>query len=102
MKTHKLLPAIGLAALLLIFRPATAAEMRLHGHEPEITRTLKPAGRLPATNVLTLAIGLPLRNNAALDSLMQQIYDPASPRYRHYLTPAEFTERFGPTKQDYQ
>ena len=24
------------------------------------------------------------------------------PNYHHYLTPEQFTERFGPTEQDYQ
>lgn len=34
--------------------------------------------------------------------MLQQIYDRASPQYRHYLTPEQFTEMFGPTAQDYQ
>jgi uncharacterized repeat protein (TIGR03803 family) len=62
---------------------------------------LRPLGRLPATNRLNLAIGLPLRNTNALDKLLQDIYDPASPRFRRYLTPEQFTEQFGPAQQDY-
>ena len=34
--------------------------------------------------------------------MLREIYDPASPHYRQYLTPEQFTERFGPTEQDYQ
>ena len=76
----------------------------LRGHVPgAIARfNLQPLGRLPATNRLNLAIGLPLRNQDALDKLLQQIYDPASPNFHHYLTPEEFTENFGPTEKDYQ
>src|SRR5437879_9488506 len=37
-----------------------------------------------------------------LTNLSQQIYDPASSNYRHYLTPAQFADNFGPTEQDYQ
>jgi subtilase family serine protease len=59
-------------------------------------------GRFPGTNRLNLAMGLPLRNEEALDNLLQQIYDPASPNFRQYLTPEQFTEMFGPTEQDYQ
>ena len=59
-------------------------------------------GRLPSTSSLNLAIGLPLRDPAALSHLLQDIYDPASPNYRHYLTPEQFDERFGPTEADYQ
>jgi hypothetical protein len=62
---------------------------------------LQPLGRLLATNRLDLAIGLPLRNHEALLKLLDDIYDPASPLYHHYLTPEQFTARFGPTEQDY-
>lgn len=58
-------------------------------------------GRLSGTNQLQLAIGLPLRNTNALNSLLRQIYDPTSPLYHHYLKPAEFTDRFGPAPADY-
>jgi len=75
----------------------------LHGsHVPANASQLQSLA-LPATNqVLDLNIGLPLRNQEALDQLLQDIYDPASPNYRHFLTPAEFTEKFGPTKEDYE
>ena len=63
---------------------------------------LQPVERLPGSTNLHLVVGLPLRNKEDLNNLLQQIYDPASPNYRHYLTPEQFTERFGPTEQDYQ
>ena len=52
----------------------------LHGHvPPAIARFhFQPINRLPATNHLNLAIGLPLRNQEALDKLLAEIYDPAS------------------------
>jgi len=43
-----------------------------------------------------------MRNETELSDLLNQIYDPSSPIYHHYLTPAQFTERFGPSIQDYQ
>jgi uncharacterized repeat protein (TIGR03803 family) len=51
---------------------------------------------------LNLAIGLPLRSQDEVRTLLEQLYDPASPQYRHYLTPDQFTERFGPTKEHYE
>jgi subtilase family serine protease len=51
---------------------------------------------------MTLAIILPLRNQSELTNLLKQLNDPSSPNYRHFLTVAQFTEQFGPTKQDYQ
>jgi subtilase family serine protease len=50
---------------------------------------------------MTLAVVLPMRNVDALHALVQEIYTPGNPHYRHYLTVAEFTERFGPTPSDY-
>ena len=50
----------------------------LHGHVPPAVARLhlQPVNRLPATNRLDLAIGLPLRNQDGLTKLLQQIYDP--------------------------
>ena len=90
-------------ALWLFPTPAGAQQQRTFlRHVPPVAAQLQPSGRLPGSTRLDLAIGLPLRNQEALTKLLQQIYDPASPQYRHYLTPQQFTEMFGPTEQDYQ
>jgi hypothetical protein len=73
----------------------------LRGHVPPVLAHLTPVGNLPATRQLNLAIGLPLRNHAELDELLRQLYDPASPNFHKFLTPEEFTARFGPTEADY-
>jgi len=96
--------AVSGVILLLFTTPGSAAERQaLRGHVPEaIARLgLQPTGRLPATNRLNLAIGLPLRNTNVLSKLLQDMYDPASPQFRHYLTPEQFTEKFGPSQRDY-
>jgi hypothetical protein len=83
---------------------AAGAGMRtLRGDVPEAVARfhLQPISRLPATNRLNLAIGLPLHNQAQLDDLLRQLYDPASPNFHKFLTPEEFTARFGPTEADY-
>ena len=94
------------AALVALFTlSAYAVENQvLQGHVPAAVSefNLQPVGRLPATTNLDLAIGLPLRNQAALTKLLQQIYDPSSPNYRHFLTPDQFAESFGPTERDYE
>jgi uncharacterized repeat protein (TIGR03803 family) len=98
-------PTVACGALLLTLATATSAAERqtLRGHVPEAVARLglQPLGRLPATNRLNLAIGLPLRNTNALTRLLHDLYDPASPQFRRYLTPEQFTEQFGPTRQEY-
>src|ERR1700744_6183225 len=81
---------------------AAAAPLRILGnHLPPASARQNPLGRLEATNRLRLAISLPLHQGDELTNLLQRLYDPASPDYHHYLTPAEFTARFGPTESDY-
>ena len=79
-----------------------AGPQQLHGHVPAAVRSLPSLGRLDGAKQLELVIGLPLRNQDALTNLLRDIYDPASTNFHHYLTPQEFTERFGPTQTDYQ
>jgi len=81
---------------------APGAVKQLYGHVPAAVSQLISTGRLDATNQIHLAIGLPLRNQAALTSLLQQINDPASPNYHHFLNSEEFNAHFGPSEQDYQ
>jgi subtilase family serine protease len=94
----------GLAVFLLLASPVSAAERKvLQGHVPPEVSGLKlqPTSRLPAAQHLRVTIVLPLRNNEALGQLLQEIQNPASTNFHHYLTPEEFTERFGPTEADY-
>ena len=66
----------------------------LNGQAPSV-------GRLPATQSMHIDIVLAVRDRAGLDSFLQELYEPSSPFYRHFLTVEQFTERFGPTQQDY-
>jgi subtilase family serine protease len=43
-----------------------------------------------------------MRDQAGLNAFLKQLYDPSSPYFRHWLTPDQFAQRFGPTEQDYQ
>jgi len=105
MRKNLLRTVLGLAlsGLMFISNSAAGAGMKqLHGHVPSVVSRLQPLGLLPATTNLNLAIGLPLRNREELTNLLQQIYDPTSPNYHHYLTSELFAEKFGPTEEDYQ
>jgi uncharacterized repeat protein (TIGR01451 family) len=96
---------MGLAVSSAVIFTGVAAEpgaVSLRGHVPAAVARLQAKGRLSAAAEMKLAIGLPLRNQEALTNLLQQLYDPSSPNYQHYLTPEEFTAQFGPTEQDYQ
>jgi subtilase family serine protease len=92
------------AALFLIAPAGFAAQtgrVALPGHVPAMVSQIPPTGVLPGTNELYLAIGLPLRNEEALDALLRELYDPASTNFHKFLTSQDFTARFGPSEQDY-
>ncbi len=82
------------------------AQANAQGRMSLPTRLAAPAdaptlGRLPASQRLGFSLSLPMRNQQALKSLIQQINDPASPQYRKYLSVQQFTAQFGPSEQDY-
>ena len=62
-----------------------------------------PTGQsLPGAQPLNLAIGVPVRNEDALNKFLADLYNAGSPNFHRYLTPEQFTEQFGPTQTDYQ
>ncbi|HSU52683.1 MAG TPA: protease pro-enzyme activation domain-containing protein [Candidatus Dormibacteraeota bacterium] len=80
---------------------ASAQTQVLHGHVPAAVSQLTPTGRVPGEQHLKLAIGLPVRDPAALDTLLSELYDPSSPDYHQWRTPSELAQRFGTSEQDY-
>jgi hypothetical protein len=102
-KVYRLLTASILTLAVFAFcLPVRAVLLTLPGHVPAVVKRLNPVGRLDASNRLDLAIGLPLRDSRGLTEFLRELYDPSSTNFHRYLTPDEFTARFGPTEQTYQ
>lgn len=94
--------ALFIVALSLAATANAALRPALTTHVPESVssgQTVRVSD-LAGTNRMDLAISLPLRNETDLDQLVEQISDPGSPNYHHYLTVQEFTEQFGPSAAD--
>ena len=58
-------------------------------------------GRLPGEATLGLTMTLPVRDTAALGRSVRDLSNPRSPSYRHFLTPAQFANRFGASEAEY-
>lgn len=103
--TLQRLVAVLCASTLFLAAATVQAEQRptMTSHVPEaVSSGLAPlVGRLPSEQHLSVPISLPLRNEAELDNLLQQLYDPQSASFHHYLSVQEFTSRFGPAAADY-
>ncbi len=94
--------AVALAFAVAGIGAAQAAPLLTTHVPPAVTENLAPrVGTPDPAQTLHLAIVLPMRNQAELDALLRDIYDPESPSYRQYLSVADFTARFGPSEFDY-
>ncbi len=92
-----------LVAVLWIAAGICQAQSAMTHHVREVVRDgqAQATGRLPSNQILQLDLVLPLRDPAGLKSFLKDLYNPASPSYRQFLTPQEFTARFGPTQEDF-
>ena len=97
-----LLTAIAFASVLNVFCQAQSQHpWTRHVREATVNGESRQLGRLAATQSMRLVLVLPLRDQPALEELLRELYDPASPSYRKFLTVEQFTARFGPTPEDY-
>jgi subtilase family serine protease len=72
-----------------------------HVREEVATGQAPLIGHLPATQTLHFDMVLPLRDRAGLQSFLRDLHDPSSSSYHQFLTPQEFTARFGPRQEDW-
>jgi len=96
-----LLTIVAFASVVSVCHAQSLPLSTRHVREATLTLTAQSLGHLPAAQAMRLVLVLPLRNQPALDDLLQNLYDPSSPSYRQFLTVEEFTARFGPTQEDY-
>ena len=96
-----------LPAFVVLFATTSLCQQQwqtLHGHVRPVVVSgqAAPVGLLSSSQRLNLAIMLPLRNQADLTAFLERVQDPSSPDFRKFLTVSQFTEKFGPSEQDYQ
>jgi subtilase family serine protease len=92
------------AALMLITIPGQAQPQPLstrHVRDAVVNGQAQFVGRLPATQTLLFDMVLPLRDRAGLQNFVREVQDPTSPSFHQFLTPQEFTARYGPSQEDW-
>ncbi|HUI55926.1 MAG TPA: protease pro-enzyme activation domain-containing protein [Bryobacteraceae bacterium] len=93
-----------IATLVLLGNVVCEAQAPLrtrHVRDEILTGRARSAGRLPATQPMRIVLTLPHRNEDELQQLLRDLYDPSSPLHHRFLTVEQFTERFGPSQEDY-
>src|SRR5215475_9881531 len=67
---------------------------------PPYVRTAANLGAANPATVIEVSFWLQPRNRPALDALAAQLYDPTSPKFRHFLTRKQIQNQFAPTWAD--
>ncbi|WP_394939798.1 protease pro-enzyme activation domain-containing protein [Psychromicrobium sp. YIM B11713] len=79
--------------------PPTPPEVAIPGSESPKAAIAHKLSNAPATQLRTVQIALAPRDPQGLNQLLSNLSNPSSPDYRKYLTPQEYSARFGPTQQ---
>ncbi len=85
----------------------SGAMVRLEGHlVPALTRSQKSTGVATSADAqgaspMMLTVVLNRDDEAGFQQYLSDVYNPASPAFRHFLAPSEIAARFGPSQQAY-
>jgi len=94
-----------LLTLVALVSIASASQARpaltRHTRDAVLNGQARSLGHLPGNQSMELTLVLPLRNESSLHFFLKDLYNPASPNYRHFLSVENFTTMFGPTQKDY-
>ncbi|HEY0756193.1 MAG TPA: S53 family peptidase [Ktedonobacteraceae bacterium] len=96
------LVAGSLIAVSMVARAQQDARMTLTGQNVPLIQHAHFLQAADLNQQLALSIGLRPNDSAGLNQALQAIYTPGSPRYHHYLTPAEFSQLYAPTSDQVQ
>jgi len=72
-----------------------------HVREAVADGEARVVGRLPFSQTMNLNLVLPLSDAVGLETFLSDVYDPSSPVFHKFLTPTEFTAKFGPSQAQY-
>src|SRR5579871_1809121 len=83
----------------LAFSSISGAEdsVALTGNRPAEAESLLQRGNADPGMILTMQIRLALHHQQALDTLLAEQQNPASPNYHKWISSEDFQRRFGPT-----
>ena len=77
--------------------PSLAKATRL----PSFYDFSRPAAAQGGESPMTITLTLKRNDQTGFDRYLEQVYDPHSSQYRHFLTQRQLTQRFGPSQAAY-
>ena len=78
------------------------ALMTRHTREEVTSKTVPLVGSMNPAQKMELTLVLQHRNQQELEQFLRDVQDNASAEYHHYLTVEQFTEKYGPSQEDYE
>src|SRR5437667_12810794 len=97
--------ARSLALLVLTAAVAASTALAAPGKSHSLSPHLKDAvdlGRAPASERHRVVVSLDVRDRDGLEAFLADVQDPASPRYRQFLSQAEFDALYAPAEAQEQ
>jgi len=98
-------PTITILAIVFLANALSQAEpaplLTRHVRDVVVNGQAPLVGQLPAKQTIHFDVVLALRDRAGLETFVQEVNDSTSPSYHQFLTPQEFTARFGPSQKDW-
>jgi subtilase family serine protease len=98
-------PTITILAIVLLANALSQAEpaplLTRHVRDAVVNGQAPLVGQLPAKQTIHFDVVLAGRDRAGLQTFVQDVNDSTSPSYHQFLTPQEFTSRFGPGQKDW-
>lgn len=102
-RLRSLLPIVALVSILsMVCQAQSPTLMTRHTREDVTTGRAVQIGRLPASQSMRIVLVLQHQNQPGLDNFLKDLYDPSSSSYRQFLTVDQFTEKYGPSRADYE
>src|ERR1700675_2987823 len=103
LKSVEIVPiTLAMAFFVVIFggraSAGSAAVVKLKGNHPSNLARLGPMVHADPAMRLHLTVVLAVHDQAKLDQLLADQQNPSSSQYHRWLTPAQFNQRFGPTR----
>ncbi|MGA8027255.1 MAG: S53 family peptidase [Bryobacteraceae bacterium] len=86
-------------SILRAAQPAVGGQL-IGNNTPRFVSMAKNLGPEDPSKIIDVTIWLNLHNRGELDSLTEELYDPASPRYHDWLTRSDFAAKFAPTAEE--
>ncbi|HET9921683.1 MAG TPA: protease pro-enzyme activation domain-containing protein [Ktedonobacteraceae bacterium] len=89
-------------SIRLIAQATTNQRVGLNGQTVPLISHSTLLGAANSQQQLNLSVGLQMRNQQELETLLSNMYNPRSSMYHHFLTPQQFNDEFSPTAAQQQ